>query len=1084
MASEPLAAQAAAVPRLFRNPSMTRDQIAFALGDALWTVSRAGGVATRVSTPGLVRSGPFFSPNGQFVAYSAAVNGATDVYVLDVKSGGSHRVTWHPNAESVLGWTPDGKDVLFTMNDVRSARLYHTAMSGNETPQPLPMPTGSDATFSPDGNRLAYSPVVRPVGNRIPWKQYRAGGMSHIAIANLKSLDITNISGETSNDVNPMWVGSRVYFLSDRDGPVTLYAYDEATGAIQRLIDNSTFDFKSASAGPGGIVYEQLGGIYTYDFATRRATQIPITVRESDLPDTKSREIGVPASQAADITLSPNGDRIALSARGEVFIVASDSGTASRNLSSTTTLREHDPTWSPDGAQLAYFQDSLGIAALVFRRADGSDEPRRVPLAGPAASSNQNLLVPTEYGNAHWSPDGMQLLYSDGQALWLVATAGGAPMRLGNGSVGAAPWSPDSKWFAFVSGNRVRLRAVDGRTMAVTDGTIQVTDATFDPTGQYVYFLGSLNRNSSSIASGMSFNLATTVGAYVAPLKRGMVLPSSQKESWSPTQPDSGGLTDRVSLLPVPMGNYSDLIVDPDGNLYVGEGAASVRSTPYTAVQGGTLRALWRFAWSDSSWRDVMTGGLSAPQLSRDGTTLLYQQGTGWRTMTTAQLARGQVKPSSGRRLAIRGLTMRTDPMAEWTIMYKDAWRGQRDLFYDGNFHGLDMAKADSVYAAFLPGLASRSDLTYLMREMLTNMSVGHISVGEPPAPTERGAPSEPNATTGLLGIDVVQDSGRYRIARIYRGDPWVAGQRGPLAAPGIDVRDGEYLIDVNGKPLSASDNFYRAFDGTAGRPTKISVGNASARDARQITVTPTGSEDGLRTFQWVQDNIRRVDSLSRGRIAYIYMPNTQSAGWDSFLRYYLQQNNRAGIIIDERNNGGGDIAEFPLMILQRTPLIGPSFGRGRTDDRDTLLTLRTPGPRAMIINEVAASGGDIMPFMFRQGKMGALVGTRTYGIAIGNAGVVTMLDGGNMRVPRGGVVGFGEWGMEGVGVPPDIEVTMNPKAVAAGHDPQLEAAVANILHELEKRPVVQYKRPPPIQPSRKNGLDRKPPADSSRRRP
>jgi tricorn protease len=569
----------------------------------------------------------------------------------------------------------------------------------------------------------------------------------------------------------------------------------------------------------------------------------------------------------------------------------------------------------------------------------------------------------------------------------------------------------------------------------------------------------------------------------VVPLAATSPLPTGAGTA-APTRVDTAGIGQRVSLLPIGKTNFIGLAIDGTGALYVSEGSEVDNEGLSGGGAGGNVKTLWRFTWSDRKARPVFSDAVSSVEFSRDHSTLSYSYRNDTRTLAASRAtAETPVDPSTGSRIVVRGLTATIDPMAEWRTMYSQAWQHEKQNFYDPTLHGLNIPKAEATYAQFLPGLATRSDFTYLLREMLSNVAVSHLSVSEPPTGRGPGGGGGGGAGvgdtagrrpgTGVLGADLVADGGRYRIARIYRGDPWNATQSAPLAAAGLGVKEGDYLFAINGKPLRAPENFYRALEGTSGTKTRLTIASsASGVDSRDVTVTPAATDTDLRNYEWIQDNIRSVDRLSNGRVAYVYMPTTGSSGHTSFVRYYLAQSNKEALIIDERFNGGGDIADWLMALLSRRQLTGPAPLTGNMDSVTALRSWAAAGPKVMLTNEYAGSGGDIMPFIFRQAGLGTLIGTRTHGGTIGNALGGTLLDGGSVSAPRGAVTGMGEWGMEGVGVAPDVEVLMDARSVAEGRDPQLEAAVAHVLRELRIGPRVVYRRPPPIRPRRGNGLD------------
>jgi tricorn protease len=1035
-------AAAAPTPKLTRSPSLSLDSIAFLHADDIWIAPRNGGTAIRLTTDGKARGGPVFSPDGQEIAYAAQASGnSTDIFVVPAKGGVPRRVTWHPDSEAVAGWTPDGKDIVFASAravGVRSAtQLFRTAADGEGAPIALPLPLGQTMSFSPDATKVAYTPL-----GRRSWKGYRGGTAPYIWIADLKTLDVVKVPHTDASDWNPMWIGGKVYFLSDRDGPIGLYAFDVATNAVTRVLENTgAFEFQSAQAGPGGIVIDALDSLKLFDPATAKVRTIAVKI--PDAQTLGARKVDLPGRRAVTKALSPDGSTYAIEARGEIFVAPNGADAKARNLTETPAIAERAPTWSPDGKQLAYVSDASGEYRLVVRTPGGADKPQ---VFGLGAGHG----VFTDF---HWSPDGRRIAFVDETTtIWMLDLSTGKSAKVAHDLYGQgmdiAGWSPDGRTLAYVTRNRALVGVVwlydvaAEKSTALTDGRADAFSPAFDPAGGKIYFLASSDKPMASTASLASNGVPYTAGAYVADLAD-LARPVIQRLSAPPRE-------------------YRSLQAGEHGAVYLSEGG---RGDPHT---------IWRVAngKTDAFVGDVQSFGLvmggKAAVIRRKGEEALVQL--------------ADIKPGAdglagtapaGQPFTTPALPITVDPRAEWKQIYHEAWRLQRDLFYAGHYNGLDIVKAEARYAPFVAGVDSRGDLTYLLREAFSELRASHMNVADPP----RGDPSfgaegpapEPK-TAGLLGADYATANGRYRFARIYRGDVWLTEAPGPLAQTGIDVKEGDYLIAVNGKELHADDNLDRAFEGLAGKPTEIKVSaDPSGASGRTYKVTPTGNEFAVRHAGWIADNKKKVDALSGGKLAYVYVINTGDEGYAGFNTQYLSQTDKAGVVVDERNNGGGPVADFIVERLKRQPLVQvwPRYAETSQPFPADFID----GPAAMIINENAGSGGDILPYMFRKAKAGPIIGKRSWGGTVGGGSSPSLLDGGTMTIPHFPISDpDGTWGgLEGNGVTPDVVVDQEPKLVAAGHDPQLEAAVKAVMDQIAANPT-QSRKPPPSRETLKGG--------------
>jgi tricorn protease len=1086
-------------PLLLRYPSLSQQKIAFLYAGDVWTVNRDGGDAERLTSVGTVLRGPVFSPDGSQIAYTAHFHGGYDVYVISSSGGIPRRITWHPGGSRIEGWSTDGKDVLIASGEASPRhylRLFRVHADGSGAPEPLPLPAGAEGSFSPDGQSIAYGPVTRI---EPAWKRYVGGNTTPIWIVNLKTLDLVKVPRDNSNDSNPVWVGDSIYFLSDRNGPVTLFLYDGIKKEVKEVVHNSGYDLKSFQAGPGGLVYEQFGSIHFLDTATNADRVVSITIH-GDLGNLVRHLETLTPDEIQNAALSPSGARAAFEAHGEIFTVPAEKGDT-RNLTDTPGIAERNPSWSPDGKTIAYFSDASGEYQLYLHDQTGFKAPTVIDL-GPE---------PSFFYNPTWSPDSKRIVYTDKHLrIWYVDVPSGKPVLVDKGVYGSfgtdfgVVWSPDSKWIAYHRDLNNQLRAVfvysleTHKSTQVTDGMSDAYSPAFDPNGKFLYFVASTDDGPSQAGIDLSsLDRAQTSAAYVVVLAKdgaSPVPPESDDEkskdekkadeekkkdakddakakdksadkdkdaAKSDKDKDEGDkdkpvavtidlerIGDRILSLPIPPRNYAGIATGKTGVLYLVE--TSPFGRPSSEDGGPGIRALWKFTLEKRQTESVLSD-VDAFIVSQDGSKFLYARKGGWTLGSTDDLKPGDGSP--GKPLNLGGLVTTIDPRAEWRQIYHETWRIERDFLYDPNTHGLSIPKIEAKYKPYLDGLASRDEFTYLSIEMLGEITIGHMFVGGPYHP-------DTDPKTGLLGADYSIDNGRYRIAKILGGQNWTPGLASPLTLPGVYVKQGDYLLAVNGRELHAGDNLYAFFEGTAGKQAVLHVSaNADGKDARDVTVVPIADEDGLRNLDWVESNRHKVDELSGGKVAYVYMPNTGGSGYTNFNRYFYSQLDKQALVLDERWNEGGDIADYVVDVLKRFPLSGAIERDGKAihDPVGAIF-----GPKVMLINQNAGSGGDAMPWYFRKAGIGKLVGTRTWGGLVGIGGYPTLLDGGSVTAPRYGIYGLtGEWEVENHGIAPDVPVEDLPKDFAAGHDRQLETGVQMVLEDLKANPIPSIPIPP-----------------------
>ncbi len=1057
-----ISAAVAGPPLLLREPSLSTSRIAFLHGGDLWIVDRAGGRAHPIVTAVRSTHGPVFSPDGSKIAYTGDYDGNEDVYVVPATGGQPQRLTWHPGPDVAVGWTPDGTRVLFRSRRSSATdpnRLFTVSLDGGP-PAELPLDKAETGSYSPDATRLAYVPGFQW---QPEWQQYHGGQTTAVWIARLSDSSVTRVPSEGSNDRNPMWVGTKVHFLSDRNGPRTLFAYDTESGDVSQVLKNDGFAIDTASAGPGAIVYSQMGSLHLYDLASGDTAPVAVEVA-GDLPQVRARFENV-AKQIEHASISPTGVRAVFEAHGEILTVPAEKGDV-RNITRTPGVEERDPAWSPDGKRIAYFSDASGEYALHIESQDGLGEPRVIGLGEP----------PSFFYRPVWSPDGNKIAYSDKRLnLWYVDLDRPTPVKVDTDRFDTplhefdVAWSPDGKWLTYTKQLPNYLHGVfvyslgSATASRVTDGMSDALYPGFDRSGKYLVFTASTNTGLTIGWLDMTSDARpVTRSVYVAVLRSDLPSPlAPESDEEKAPEKDSGkkseavpdvridldGILQRTIATPIPAANYVGLAAGKEGEIFLLEAPV----VELGRRQGPPAVAVQKFTLKDRKTTRLVDG-ITAFALSHDGEKMLIRRGESW-TIAKTEAPLGGAPGDAGHTLDLSGMEVRVDPRAEWAQMYREVWRIERDFFYDPHYHGYDIRAAEQEFRAFLPGIASREELTFLFEHMLAYLNVGHTFV--------RGGhePEVEPIDVGLLGADYTVDRDRYRFAKIYSGENWNPELHAPLTQPGVDVAVGEYLLAVNGQEIRGSDNLYRFFQETAGKQTVLRVsGKPDGSDARSVTVVPVPAETALRHLDWVEGNRRKVDELSHGKLAYVYLPDTGGGGYANFNRYFFSQVDKEGAVIDERFNHGGQLADYIIDYLRR-PLM--SFVRTREGETYAEPVMAIFGPKAMIINQFSGSGGDAMPWYFKRMGIGPLVGERTWGGLVGIGNYPTLMDGGRVTAPRWAIYGtHGAWEIENHGVAPDVEVWQDPKLVREGHDPQLERTVEILMKELREHPRPTYPIP------------------------
>jgi tricorn protease len=1078
--------------KMLTEPALSADRIAFVYGNDIWTCRLDGSGVQRVTSGPGAKARPAFSPDGSLLAFSADLDGNLDVFVVPASGGVPKRLTWHPGRDVVQGFTPDGKSVLFTspraaVNN-RHAQLYTVPVDGGlETA--LPIPYAARASYSPDGRTIAYNPNNPAF---LQWKRYRGGLVSKVWLLDTASNAIERVPQPATrcNDADPIWLGGTLYFRSDRDGEFNVYSFDAKSKAITRLTDHKDFPVLNVAAAAGHIVYEQAGTLHLFDPATKKTTDLAITVA-GDLLETRPRWARG-AKWIRGAALSPSGARAAFEFRGEIVTVPAEKGDP-RNLTNTVAFHETAPAWSPDGKEIAYVSDESGENEVVVRAQDGKGAPRRIKVPGTGF-----------YDELVFSPDSKKLALTDNSlTLFIVDLASGSSKRVANEHlyepsrrrILRGSWSPDSRWVAYTLSGPTYIRTAfvysvdEDKSTALTDGLSDVSDPVFDADGKFIYFLASTDAGPQRTWFSLQNTDARITNAiYVATLKKGTISPlakesdeekgeggkdakkeeekeeDSSKGRKGDGPADSKGGDAKASAGGVPARKPpAPVVIDRDGfNLRIVD--LPIHAAEIENLQAGsagqvffTRRAEGKTSVQRFDFKDRKTETI-VPEaddytVSFDGKKILFKLKDSWSIVASGG-KKGDARDGSDGKLKLDAIQVRVDPRAEWPEIFDEAWRVNRDYFYDPKMHGVDWKAMKAKYAAFLPYLSSRVDLNRVIQWMCSELGVGH----------HRNTPGEPLAEItpvpgGLLGADYEVANGRYRFKKVFGGLNWNPELRAPLSEPGVEVKTGEYLLAVNGKDLVPPENLYARFEATSGKIIEITVGpTPDGKGSRTVSVVPVADEAQLRNRDWVEGNLRKVDAATGGRVAYVYVPNTADLGHTYFKRYFYPQAAKDAIIVDERFNGGGSVADYYIEALTRQPIAWWAMRYG--EDLKTP-TASIQGPKVMLIDETAGSGGDLLPWMFRHFKVGTLIGQRTWGGLVGILGFPTLMDGAVVTAPN-----LGFWtpeegfGVENVGVPPDVEVEQTPADVIAGKDPQLDRAIAMVLDELKKNPPEKPKRP------------------------
>jgi tricorn protease len=1061
--------------KLLRFPDIHGDKIVFTYAGDLWTSPVSGGAATRLTShPGLELFAKF-SPDGKWIAFTGQYDGDEQVYVMPATGGVPKQLTYYPARgplaprwgydNQVYGWTNDGKRILFrSLRDawtLGATRLYTVSVDGGPA-EPLPMPESGAGSFSPGGNKLVYSPRARDFRTE---KRYAGGQANQLYIFDTETFEAKKITDNPRANRDPMWIGDKIYYDSDRDGHFNLYAYDTKSGKTSQITSNKPWDLRWPSTDhKERIIYELNGELAILNIKTGKAAEVSILVPDDGV---NRRPSHVPAAGLIeDASLSPKGERVVFSARGDIFSAPVEKG-PTRNLTNTSRAHDKWPRWSPDGSKIAFISDKTGEEEVWVVGQDGLTPPEQITSGGKAMR-----YAP------EWSADGKRLAFSDKDGgLYVLTIANKKTTEIAHskrGEIFDYDWSPKGNYLAFSMGNPNGFTSVyiwngsDNKLNKVTSEDFRANVPTWDPAGDYLYFLSV--HEFAPLISQSEFNYATnrSAGIFALALRKDVKHPfppesdevtitkeddpagKDEKKDEKKKEPvkdltiDFDGLQQRVARVPVEASNYSGVTAKSGHILY------SVGPAFYYGRPADTKASLRIYSLKDRKETTLLDdiGGWS---MSRDGSKVLVRQGPSWTVIdaTTTGAASKKTVPTTG-------LMVDRVPADEWAEIFDEVWRRYRDFFYSPNMHGYDWEALKQQYKPWLEHVAHRSDLNYVISEMISELTVQHAYIDG----GDFQLPPRPKVALPGARFELDKASNRFRISKIFEGQNEEDIYRAPLTEIGVNVKTGDYVLAINGEELKGNDDPYRLLRNVADNPVALLVNDKPSKEgARTVTYKPVTSETDLVYLDWVTRNRQMVDKLSGGRIGYLHVPDMGGPGIREFIKWYYPQLRKQGLIVDVRANGGGNVSRMLIERLSRKPLAA-QFSRTVEDGflyPDGVFI----GPMAALLNENSASDGDIFPAMFKQAGLGPLIGKRSWGGVVGITDHGQLIDGGHVNVPEFGFANLnGEWVIEGHGVDPDIEVDNDPRSVIQGKDPQLERGVAEIMKKLKDKPVVWPKRP------------------------
>ena len=1058
--------------RLLRQPSISDSHITFVYGGDIWVTELGQSQAVRITSTPAIESDPHFSPDGQTIAFTSNRAGTASVYTVSVNGGSVNRLTWHPSPVITRGWTPNGEHVLYASSretaPLEFNRLWTISVNGG-APVLLSNQWGNNGSFSPDADQIVIDRTTR---RDVEWRAYRGGQNTPLVILGEGNETEIQLPHEGSIDIEPIWLGDNIYFLSDRDWTSNIWSYSPASGSLSQVTDFSDSDIKQLSGNNQILTFEYNGYLYTLNPDSNELTQLEINVI-GDFPWAETKWENVTES-VDTASLSPTGKRAIMAARGEIFTVPLENGDT-RNITQSSNAADRAPIWSPQGDKIAWFSDNNGeFYRLLIANQDGTS-----PIESISIGESKMAWEP------NWSPDGQLIAFVDDDVRIRVldisskeimtVDVGGTNLERGFNGI---TWSPDSNWLAYSKTSSNGFKQIvawsreSNEVNPLTDPFADSFSPSWDRNGEHLYFLASTDfALASSWASTSAMSAQPLYSAYIINLTEASNSPfeplSDEETSENSADEldtadeaaavsvtiDFEGIARRILALPLPATNYTMTVSGPPGTVFIGA-VEAVSGANFFAGSNGQI-SLQKFSL-ESRTAQPFVQGVSSAVVSADGNSLLVRKGNTWQVLDTKREAGYIGENANSASVLDVDLTMRLDREAEWAQMFDEAWRYERDYFYDPNMHGRDWDDVYRRYSPLVPFIKHRSDLTYILDQVNGELSVGHSFVfgGDYPA-------TEP-ANTGLLGADLVAERNRWQIERIYTTESWNPGLTGPLDQPGLNIEEGFFIVGINGRELSANENPYAFLEGTADQQTILHINDSPDFDSAWLeTVVPIRSENSLRQRTWVEDNRRKVDELSGGKLGYIWVPNTATPGYTSFNRYFFAQQDKAGAVIDDRFNSGGSLDDYMVDLMSRNLRVAI------TNEVPNGSPIRIPagilGPKVLLINEFSMSGGDFFPWIFRQQQVGPLIGKRSWGGLVKSSVHFSLVDGGALTAPDNAVFDpfNNEWVAENEGVAPDIEIYQDAQSLDDGDDPQLEAAVLEALRLVEEQGEMTVQPPP-----------------------
>jgi tricorn protease len=1052
---------------LFRYPDVSQSQIVFTYANDIWIIPKEGGTAIKLSSPPGVESFPKFSPDGKMIAFSGNYDGNQDVYVIPSTGGIPNRLTEHGMPDRVVDWTNDGKRVLFASGRESGRERFNqffTISANGGLAEKLPLAYAEFGSYSPDGKKMAITFRSQVFRN---WKRYRGGWNADIHIFNLADLSSENISANSdAGDELPMWHDNYIYFLSDRgtEMRMNLWRYDVTKKSFEQLTNFKDYDAHFPSMGPNDIVFEAGGKLYLYDLATQKTKEVKVTL----IADKAALK---PSIQTVDkfvqhMDISPDGNRVLVEARGDLFTVPAENGYV-KDMTRSSGAADRYPAWSPDGRYIAYWSDQSGEYELWMMEADKEASARKISNYGPGFRYN-----------IYWSPDSKKIAFIDkAMRIKIVEVTNGQTtdvdrgMRMSHGALEgwSCSWSPDSRWLAFSHDIENYHQAVfvydynAKKNMQVTSGYYDCSNPVFDTEGKYLYVTTNQNFQPSYSDIDNTFIYANSTQPAVITLKKStpsLLMPKNDKvdiKSDEPAKPDTtkkemaaadkkgklgvdidfDGIERRMQVIPVRAGNF--------GSLASVKGRIIYQTSPNTGSVGGK-NSIKYYDFDKREEKTIMDDA-DDYRLSVDGKKMLVRRGSSF----------GIIRPEEGQKLdktlRLGEMRMMVDPVAEWKQLFNDTWRFERDYFYDAGMHGVDWNLMKERYSKMLDGALSREEVNFVIGELIGELNASHTYKS---GGTEEDMKNDP---VGYLGVDWQADGDFYKIKKIIRGADWDAEARSSLDQPGVDIKEGNYILAVNGVPLSTTQEPYAAFQGLAGKTVEITYNSSPSWTGAKTAIVQTMSDESrLRHLAWIEENRKRVSDASNGEVGYIYVRSTGVDGQNELIRQFNAQWDKKALVIDERFNSGGQIPDRFIEMLNRDPL---AFWAIRDGEEWPWPPYSNFGPKVMLINGWSGSGGDAFPDYFRKKKLGPLIGARTWGGLIGISGVPGLIDGGSITVPTFRMYNpDGTWFKEGHGVDPDIEVPEDLTAMAKGIDPQLERAITEVKKEMKEKGFTRPKAP------------------------